>query len=385
MMDQENSKLLLMDQLDFTNGKLKEFEIQKIESRYADGFNPKYEVYFTACIPARLNDKDRSGDMIHILENVDGIHLETISIESSYRKTQEDYTFIELQTSFSDFKAKTEDEIEVIQRNINNIFYETDNIKHMDHNLSKIQEELASIVEQDISNMKDSLNDIASKTKTNMNNIESLADQVDGFGVVASSSGELSQVAAQMNRLANQQQLHKYQQVNDMMLYQMMSQIQALQGAESNYKAKILEDVRSEFRFEKAKLMTEMERFISNKKKMIEHQLPQQTPIVMNTLDANRETSPPDFMKTSNLNIRNSRPSSNQIQNAERNLLKILNQALDPNEPFGPPLMRSDDRSAGSDDTNYQLDISQMTDQEFKAELTRQYLNQKLINVTNLA
>ena len=33
MMDQENSKLLLMDQLDFTNGKLKEFEIQKIESR----------------------------------------------------------------------------------------------------------------------------------------------------------------------------------------------------------------------------------------------------------------------------------------------------------------------------------------------------------------
>ena len=129
-----------------------------------------------------------------------------------------DYTFVELQTSFSDFKAKTEDEIEVIQRNINNIFYETDNIKHMDHNLSKIQEELATIVEQDISNMKDSLDDISSKTKTNMNNIESLADQVDGLGVIASSSGELSQVATQMNRLANQQQLHKYQQVNDMMV-----------------------------------------------------------------------------------------------------------------------------------------------------------------------
>lgn len=32
-MDQENSKLLLMDQLDFTNGKLKEFEILDIESR----------------------------------------------------------------------------------------------------------------------------------------------------------------------------------------------------------------------------------------------------------------------------------------------------------------------------------------------------------------
>lgn len=129
-----------------------------------------------------------------------------------------DYTFVELQTSFSDFKAKTEDEIEVIQRNINNIFYETDNIKHMDHNLSKIQEELATIVEQDISNMQDSLDDITSKTKTNMNNIESLADQVDGLGVIASSSGELSQVATQMNRLANQQQLHKYQQVNDMMV-----------------------------------------------------------------------------------------------------------------------------------------------------------------------
>ena len=129
-----------------------------------------------------------------------------------------DYTFVELQTSFSDFKTKTEDEIEVIQRNINNIFYETDNIKHMDHNLSKIQEELATIVEQDISNMQDSLDDITSKTKTNMNNIESLADQVDGLGVIASSSGELSQVATQMNRLANQQQLHKYQQVNDMMV-----------------------------------------------------------------------------------------------------------------------------------------------------------------------
>ena len=120
-MDQENSKLLLMDQLDFTTGKLKEFEIQEIESRlvqsgtfvhlinfiiekllmslnsqsesillrYADGFTPKYEVYFTACIPARLNDKDRLEDMNHILENVDGIHLDTISIESSYRKTQE--------------------------------------------------------------------------------------------------------------------------------------------------------------------------------------------------------------------------------------------------------------------------------------------------------
>ena len=57
--------------------------------RYADGFTPKYEVYFTACIPARLNDKDRLEDMNHILENVDGIHLDTISIESSYRKTQE--------------------------------------------------------------------------------------------------------------------------------------------------------------------------------------------------------------------------------------------------------------------------------------------------------
>ena len=33
-MDQENSKLLLMDQLDFTSGKLKEFEIQDIESRF---------------------------------------------------------------------------------------------------------------------------------------------------------------------------------------------------------------------------------------------------------------------------------------------------------------------------------------------------------------
>ena len=88
----------------------------------------------------------------------------------------------------------------------------------MDHNLSKIQEELATIVQQDISNMQDSLNDITSKTKTNTNNIESLADQVDGLGVIASSSGELSQVATQMNRLANQQQLHKYQQVNDMMV-----------------------------------------------------------------------------------------------------------------------------------------------------------------------
>ena len=57
--------------------------------RYADGFTPKYEVYFTACIPARLNDKDRLEDMNHILKNVDGIHLDTISIESSYRKTQE--------------------------------------------------------------------------------------------------------------------------------------------------------------------------------------------------------------------------------------------------------------------------------------------------------
>ena len=66
--------------------------------------------------------------------------------------------------------------------------------------------------------MKDDLDDVASKTKTNTNNIESLADQVDGLGVIASSSGELSQVATQMNRLANQQQLHKYQQVNDMMV-----------------------------------------------------------------------------------------------------------------------------------------------------------------------
>ena len=57
--------------------------------RYADGFTPKYEVFFTACIPARLNDKDRLEDMNHILESVDGIHLDTISIESSYRKTQE--------------------------------------------------------------------------------------------------------------------------------------------------------------------------------------------------------------------------------------------------------------------------------------------------------
>ena len=62
---------------------------QTILLRYADGFTPKYEVYFTACIPARLNDKDRLKDMNHILENVDGIHLDTISIESSYRKTQE--------------------------------------------------------------------------------------------------------------------------------------------------------------------------------------------------------------------------------------------------------------------------------------------------------
>ena len=46
-------------------------------------------MYFTACIPARLNDKDRLDDMNQILENVDGIHLDTISIESSYRKTQE--------------------------------------------------------------------------------------------------------------------------------------------------------------------------------------------------------------------------------------------------------------------------------------------------------
>ena len=170
-------------------------------------------------------------------------------------------------------------------------------------------------------------------------------------------------------------------------LYQMMTQIQALQAAESNYKEQILEDVRSEFRFEKAKLMTEMERFISNKKKLIDHQLPKQTPIPIGPLDANREeSSPPDFMKTSNMNIHeDSRPSSNQIENAERNLLKILNQALDPNEPFGPPLMRSDDGSTGSDHTNYELDISQMTDQEFKAELTRLYLKQKFNNVTNSA
>ena len=167
----------------------------------------------------------------------------------------------------------------------------------------------------------------------------------------------------------------------------MMSQIQALQSAEANYKAKILEDVRSEFRFEKAKLMTEMERFISNKKKLIDRQLPHQTPISIGTLDGKHNKSPPDFMKTSNLKTQeqNSRPSSNQIENAERNLLKILNQALDPNEPFGPPLMRSDDGSTGSDDTNYELDISQMTDQEFKAELTRQYLKQKFNNVTNLS
>ena len=166
----------------------------------------------------------------------------------------------------------------------------------------------------------------------------------------------------------------------------MMTQIQALQASESNYKEKILEDVRSEFRFEKAKLMTEMERFISNKKKMIDQQQLKQTPIPIGPLDGNWDESPPDFMKTSNLNMHgNSRPNSNQIENAERNLLKILNQALDPNEPFGPPLMRSDDGSAGSDDTNYELDISQMTDQEFKAELTRQYLKQKFNNVTNSA
>ena len=163
----------------------------------------------------------------------------------------------------------------------------------------------------------------------------------------------------------------------------MMTQIQALQSAESNYKAKILEDVRSEFRFEKAKLMTEMERFISDKKKLIDRQQPQQTPISIGGLDGNQDKSPPDFMKTSNLDIRNSRPSSNQIENAERNLLKILNQALDPNEPFGPPLMRSDDGSADSDHSNYELDISQMTDQQFKAELTRQYLKQKFDNSTN--
>ena len=110
-------------------------------------------------------------------------------------------------------------------------------------------------------------------------------------------------------------------------------------------------------------------------------------PIPIGPLDGDRDSnSPPDFMKTSNMNIHeDSRPSSNQIENAERNLLKILNRALDPNEPFGPPLMRSDDGSTGSDHTNYELDISQMTDQEFKAELTRQYLKQKFNNVTNSA
>ena len=153
----------------------------------------------------------------------------------------------------------------------------------------------------------------------------------------------------------------------------MMSQIQALQVTQTKSREKILEDVRSEFRFEKAKLMTEMERFINDQKKTLHNSSVQEVQTAPTwDVKLKQNALPPDFMKTSS--FRNSRPTSNLIQNAERNLLNILNQALDPNEPFGPPLMRS----AGSDDTNYELDISQMTDHEFKAELTRQYLIQKL-------
>ena len=175
----------------------------------------------------------------------------------------------------------------------------------------------------------------------------------------------------------------------------MMSQIQAMQASQAESREKILEDVRSEFRFEKAKLMTEMERFIIDKKKSFkEDHLPvQQSESAAVSMDQsaavlNDQPLPPDFMKTSQLNKveeRNSRPSSNQILKAERNLLNILNQALDPNEPFGPPLIRSADKSASDvsssdESSNYELDISQMTDKEFKAELTRQYLIKKLMS-----
>merc|ERR1711970_407904 len=229
-----------------------------------DNFQPEYAVYFEASLTGLITDIEVSHALENIFAQIDGFHDHTIIITNHERKSAEDKQVEELQQQLTAMSNQMESNFTKINDDLNNIYYETSDIKHINHNLVILQEEMSQFHAEELPTLQKTLEDANEQVNRNELNIEALADQVYGLDILTSTTGQLSAASSELSTVASRKQLENFENFNNMMIFAMQNELQQikLQMARPVVpdRQQLMAEIREELKFEKALMMAEVEK-----------------------------------------------------------------------------------------------------------------------------